>query len=165
MSLYVQAIATDERPRAMLPTAAARTLSEVLLAAAAATLATAELAIKTEVATPDQILILWCIIGGFLGAFCSLRFFPVQGNWENGWQLAVNLILSATFSPTLCHIIVAATPEWIGISVGLRLALPVSVTVGAVAQAVVFALIPWGKKYLDARASKIVDGESEKSTT
>lgn len=154
MSLAIDQSATIEGPQIMIQTAS-HTLTEILLAAAAVTLASAEIAIKTEAATADELLILWCVIGGFLGACCSLKFCPSKGGWDNAVQLAVNLILSAAFSPQICWTIA----PWIGAPVGLRLAIPVSVAVGSFAQAVVFMLIPWGKKYLEARAAKVVDGD------
>lgn len=146
-------IATNEGPQKMLTTSHA--IAEVaMLVAAAATVAGAE--IIKESATPDELLILWCIVGGLLGAACSLRFFPVSGFWPNIWQLGVNLVLSAAFSPQLCYWPVSA---WTGAPIGLRLALPVSVTVGACGQAIVALIIPWGKKYIETRAAKLVEGD------
>lgn len=124
-------------------------LSEIYLVGAAAFLAAAEGSVRYETATPDQLIITWCIIGGFLGAFCSLRFFPVSGKVDTGMQLAVNLILSATCSPALIDVISYYTK----IPAGLRMALPVSVAVGITGQALVAMLIPRGKdlvnKYLN----------------
>lgn len=124
-------------------------LSEIYLVGAAAVLAAADGAIRYETATPDQLIITWCIIGGFLGAFCSLRFFPVVGKVDTGMQLAVNLILSATCSP----LIIDLTAYYTQIPAGLRMALPISVAVGITGQALVSMLIPRVKdlvnKYLN----------------
>lgn len=124
-------------------------LSEIYLVGAAAVLAGADAAVRYETATPDQLIITWCIIGGFLGAFCSLRFFPVAGKVDTGMQLAVNLILSATCSP----LIIDVTAYYTKIPAGLRMALPISVAVGITGQALVSMLIPRGKdlvnKYLN----------------
>lgn len=126
-------------------------LSEILLVGAASVLAAAEAAVKYETASPDQLIISWCLIGGFLGAFCSIRFFPVSGKVDTGMQLAVNLILSATFSPALIDI----TSYYTKIPAGLRMALPISVAVGIVGQALVSMLIPRGKEFVNKYLNRL----------
>lgn len=127
-------------------------MAEVLLGFSMFALATAELGIKMEVVTSDQLMILWCLIGGLLGAFCSLDFFPVgNGKWEKGAQLGVNVVLSATCSPSLVDLVA----YWTGLPSGLRLALPISVGVGIVGRAAVFMLIPYGREFLKKRASDV----------
>jgi len=104
---------------------------------------------------PDDITTLWCIVGGCLGAFCSLHFFRVPPSdhlaSDIKWQFAVNLVLSAVFSP-LC---VPYLVRWSGLR-DMQVAIAVSCGVGIAAQQIVSKIIlPWGQKILDARAAKV----------
>ena len=91
-----------------------------------------------EGATPEQLQILWCLIGGFMGSMCSLRFFQVKGWWENAAQLGVNILLSATAAPVLCDY----AARWSGFPNGLRLAILVSAGTGIFGQQTVMQAIP-----------------------
>ena len=130
-------------------------LGEVALMAVIATTALAEVGVRTETVTPDQLLILWCVIGGLVGSFCSLQFFHVTTRQQAAWQLGVNLGLSSMLSP----LIVDLTSSWTDYPVGLRLALPIACGVGIGGQAVVAQLIPWCRKWIERRAQKISDNE------
>ena len=127
-------------------------LAEVTLIAAIGATAVADLSVRGETVTPDQLLVLWCVIGGMVGSFCSLQFFIVKTRVEAAWQLAVNLGLSAVVSPLLVDMV----SYWTGYPLGLLLALPVSCGVGIGGQAAVIQIIPWGRKWLDGRARNIV---------
>jgi len=131
-------------------------LGEAILMAIIATTAVADIAVKTEQVTPDQLLVLWCVIGGLVGSFCSLQFFQVRTRPEAAWQMAVNLGLSGTLSPLIVDLI----SSWTAYPIGLRLALPIACGVGIGGQAVVAHLIPWARKWLDGRAKKYVEDEA-----
>jgi hypothetical protein len=72
-----------------------------------------------------------------------------NGKCEKGAQLGVNVVLSATCSPSLVDLV----SYWTSWPAGLRLALPISVGVGIVGRAAVATLIPYGREYLKKRAS------------
>lgn len=115
--------------------------------------AIADIAVKTEAATSDEMLILWCLIGGSCGSVCSLRFFQPKTPFESTSQIFVNIVLSTMLSPIIVDQLSKAT----GFPVGLRLALPVSLIAGIMACQTVARMIPWAQKWVDAKGQKIVD--------
>lgn len=123
----------------------------VLLGAAAA----AEAGQLTGTMSMDDVICLWCVVGGCLGAICSLHFFRVpQGphaHVDIAWQFGVNMILSGAFSPLL----VPTVAKWTGLPEGMKTAIPTALAVGIIAQRVVARLLPVFQKVLDARASKV----------
>lgn len=114
--------------------------------------AIADVAVKTEKATPDELLILWCLIGGFIGSFCSLRYFHPKSYWDASAQFGTNLCISAMGSP----IMVDQISYWTSLPVGLRLALPVAFCVGVVGCNLTAMLIPYGEKYIRAYVEKFI---------
>lgn len=123
-------------------------MSEVSLTLLILIAASADLAVKTEVATPDQILILWCLVGGLIGSIVSLRVFRVKDVSDGTWQLVANLGISAMASPMLTDLI----GKYSGYPVGVRLALPVSLILGIVGEQVVALLIPIAKRWFVSKA-------------
>jgi hypothetical protein len=111
----------------------------------------AETAIRYENTTNDQLLILWCLIGGFGGSFCSLRFFQQAKAMEAGMQFATNLIISTAVSPFL----VDAVAFRCDLPVGLRLALPVSLSVGMLACSGVSLTIPYLEKWINKKGETL----------
>ncbi len=111
-----------------------------------------DVAVKTEVVTPDELLILWCVIGGFCGSFCSLRFFQPKTPLEASSQFFVNLCLSSIISPLL----VDQAARWTGFPLGLRLALPISLFVGILGCQTVGLAIPYAEQWFRARGRRVV---------
>lgn len=125
-------------------------MAEVSLISLVALTATADMAVRSESATPDQMLALWCVIGGMLGSFCSLKFFEVKSRVEAAAQLGVNLVLSGVCSP----IIVDVISMYSGYPTGMRLALPIACALGIVGQQLVSKLIPIGQRFVEKRAKQ-----------
>ena len=115
--------------------------------------AIADIAVRTNVATPDEILVLYCIIGGFGGSFCSLHFYQPKDRFAAGMQFTVNFCFSGIFSPLL----VEYMSYWTAIPAGFRLALPVGFMIGLVACAVVARLLPHFQRGLDKWAEDAAD--------
>lgn len=130
--------------------------AEMALVGAIALSAVADVGVRTETATPDQLLILWCVIGGCVGAFCSLQFFAVKTRGEAMMQMIVNLGLSSMVSP----LVVDLASSWTGYPVGLRLSLPIACAIGLLGQQIVTLLIPLGRQWL-TRKAKDVTGTSD----
>lgn len=124
-------------------------MSEISLTLLILLAASADLAVKTEAATPDQILILWCLVGGLIGSIVSLRIFRVKDINDGTWQLMANLGISSMASPILTDLI----GKYSGYPVGVRLALPVSLVLGIVGEQAVALLIPIAKKWFVSKAS------------
>lgn len=106
--------------------------------------------------SPEDVTVLWCIVGGCLGAFCSLHFFRVAPSattqTDVAWQFGVNLILSGVFSPLL----VPAAVRYSGLR-PMQVAIAVSCAMGIAAQRLVATIIlPGVQKILEARAAKVV---------
>jgi hypothetical protein len=104
--------------------------------------------------SPEDVVVLWCIVGGCLGAFCSLHFFRVQPSAhiqaDIAWQFFVNLILSGCFSPLL----VPTAVKYSGLR-PMQVAIAISCGVGILAQqAVAKVILPSLQKLADARAAK-----------
>lgn len=101
--------------------------------------------------TPNQIVMAWCIVGGCLGAFCSLHFFRVppsdHAQADIAWQFAVNLILSAVLSPLITPYVAA----WTGAPNGMESAVPTATILGIIAQRVVARYLPVAQRIADAR--------------
>lgn len=125
-------------------------MAEVSLISLVALAAAADAAVRSEVATPDQMLVLWCVIGGMLGSFCSLKFFEVKSRVEAAAQLGVNLVLSGVCSP----IIVDVVSMYSGYPTGMRLALPIACALGIVGQQLVSKLIPIGQRFVEKRVKQ-----------
>lgn len=104
----------------------------------------------------EDINVLWCIVGGCLGAFCSLHFFRVVPSatlqTDIAWQFAVNLILSGVFSPLLVPVAV----KYSGLR-PMQVAIAVSCAVGITAQQFMAKIVlPAAQKIAQARADKAV---------
>lgn len=112
-----------------------------------------EIGVRTELFSPEDITILWCLAGGFVGSFCSLHFYEPPTRAAAGMQFGVNLSLSAVASPALVDVI----SYWTRWPVGIKLALPVSAGVGIVACAAVAAALPYLPKYIMRRSEKLID--------
>ena len=115
--------------------------------------AVGEIALKSESVTSDELVILWCMIGGFFGSFCSLHFYQPKDKFAAGMQFAVNLSFSAIFSPLL----VDQVSYWTKIPLGLRLSLPVAFLVGMLACAGVARALPYLQKFIDRYLENQVD--------
>lgn len=106
--------------------------------------------------SPEDAQVMWCLVGGCLGAFCSLHFFRVppsnHASADIAWQFAVNLILSGVFSPLLVPFVAArlSMPEY-----SMRVAIPTATVLGLVAQRAVARVLPIAQRVLDARANKV----------
>ena len=131
-------------------------MSEVSLTLLILFAASADLAVKMEVATPDQILILWCLIGGLIGSIVSLRIFRVKNINDGTWQLLANLGISSMVAPILTDLI----GKYSGYPVGVRLALPVALVLGIVGEQAVALLIPIAKRWFVSKAS-LAAGEAQ----
>ena len=106
--------------------------------------------------TQEDALVMWCLVGGCLGAFCSLHFFRVppspHANTDIAWQFVVNLILSGVFSPLLVPFVAArlGMPE-----ASMRVAIPTATLLGIVAQRLVAQALPMAQRIVDARSRKL----------
>ena len=124
--------------------------------------AAGEIALKTESVTSDELIILWCMIGGFFGSFCSLHFYQPKDKFAAGMQFLVNLSFSAIFSPLL----VDQTSYWTKLPLGLRLALPIAFLVGLLACTGVARALPYLQmgldKYLKDKVDTFNSGEHHK---
>jgi uncharacterized membrane protein YsdA (DUF1294 family) len=119
-----------------------------------------DVAIKTESATPEQLIVLWCVIGGLLGSFCSLHYYRQVSHVEATTQFVVNLCLSVAFSPILAEYI----SYWISFPVGLRLCLPVACGVGLLGNAAVVRGLPFLQNAFDITLQQGVDTLKESGT-
>ena len=135
---------------------AAWCLAEINLGGMVFTAALAEIAIKTENVTSDQLLILWCLIGGFIGSFVSLRYFHPKDYWDASTQFGTNLCISAVGSPLL----VDQISYWTKLPVGLRLAIPTAFCIGVVGCNLTAMLIPYGEKYIRAYVEKFIPAKT-----
>lgn len=112
-----------------------------------------DVAVRTEAVTSEQLIVLWCVIGGFGGSICSLRFFQVKTPLEGWSQFGTNLILSAMVSPILVDWVSRLT----GFPQGLRLSLPIALGVGVLGCQAVARAIPYAQRWLDRKGDKIVE--------
>ena len=134
-------------------TTAARILTEITLGSMIILAQIAEIAVASEKVTSDELLLLWCLIGGLCGSFCSLRFFQPQRATEAVMQFGVNLCFATIVSPQACYV----TSAWTGWPIGLRLALPVALVIGTVACNLVAIVLPYGERWFRGRAAKVSD--------
>lgn len=134
---------------------AARMVFEVNMTLAIIFAAGAEVAMKYENTTPDEMLILWCLIGGVCGSACSLRFFKPASHLEGFWQMVTNLVIAGNFSP-----FVVDQVAWrLNFPVGLRMALPIAWTIGLLGTIGINRLLPFLDKWFTLRSNKILKNE------
>lgn len=114
--------------------------------------AIADVAVRTEAATSDELLILWCLIGGLGGSICSLHFYPCDDRSNRAWQFIVNIICAAIFSPFLCDHV----SYWTRLPLGLRMALPVAFGVGFFGCQAITQGLPYAKQYYRARWKRAI---------
>lgn len=105
-----------------------------------------------EGATPDELVICWCFIGGFGGSIGSLHFYPVKDRWTGAFQFLINFICAGFFAPLLCD----QVSYWLNIQTTIKLALPVSFTVGFFACQAIARGIPYLQQYFDKKAKELV---------
>lgn len=128
------------------------TLEMIVIMIGAASLAAG----GTSGMSADDALVMWCLVGGCLGAFCSLHFFRVKpsanASADIAWQFVVNLILSGVFSPLLVPFVAArlGMPEQ-----SMRVAIPTATVLGIVAQRLVARLLPVAQRIIEAKSGKL----------
>lgn len=88
--------------------------------------------------TPEDKLILWCLLGGVIGSACSLHFYPKLDKYSCAAQIGVNFGISVSISPLAVDLISNATKY----PVSLRLALPVSFILGIIGQSIIVYSLP-----------------------
>lgn len=120
--------------------------------------AIADIESRKEVVTPDELVIFWCLIGGLGGSICSLHFYPARDKTEGTWQFVVNIILSGIFSPIVC--------DWVSylchLPIGLRLALPVSCSVGFFACQAIWQGLPYVRRWYRAWWNANIDEQKHR---
>lgn len=120
--------------------------------------ATASLS-SAGVSQVDQMNML-CLVGGCIGAFCSLHFFRVppsrHASADIAWQFAVNLGLSWAFTP----LVVRYGAHVAGLEAG-EIVIPVATALGIISQRLTAKLIPKVQRWAERKADRALHEASE----